>query len=138
MVVRLSCELPYAVGIRKNTHNLLHAIRESKEKGGPHQAFCRASLNILYSPNSSYSSLPMFSPDRTRTRSYNSRLTAEYRPVVLDLLRLRSLNSRSNLSANHYLCLLITAELINHGEATLHAVLLSPGYPFLIPVDASH
>ena len=30
-VIRLSCELPYAVGVR-NRHNLLHAIRESKAK----------------------------------------------------------------------------------------------------------
>ena len=29
-VVRLSCELPYAVGVRKNRLTLLHGVRESK------------------------------------------------------------------------------------------------------------
>ena len=29
-VVRLSCELPYAVGVRKNTRILLHDVRKAK------------------------------------------------------------------------------------------------------------
>ena len=33
VVIGLPCELPYAVGVRRTRHNLLHAVRKAKQKG---------------------------------------------------------------------------------------------------------
>jgi uncharacterized protein YmfQ (DUF2313 family) len=60
-VIRLSCELPYAVGVTKNTAQSITRCQEkAKQKGGPRQAFFREPVpqySVL--TDSSYSSLPM-------------------------------------------------------------------------------
>ena len=60
-VVRLSCELPYAVRVRKNTAEsiTLRQRKQSKKADQIRRSFESLSLNILYAPNSSYSSLSM-------------------------------------------------------------------------------
>jgi hypothetical protein len=59
-VVRLSCELPYAVGVRKNA---AHSITDCQRKQSKKADHIRCSLRVLFlnicAPNLSYSSLPM-------------------------------------------------------------------------------
>jgi hypothetical protein len=58
VVVRLSCERPHAVGVKKNTAESI-TLRQRKQKG-QHQAFFSSvlSLNILDSLDFSNASLP--------------------------------------------------------------------------------
>ena len=44
-VIRFTCELPYAVGLGRTRHNLLHALRESKEKRRPSGVLSSVPLN---------------------------------------------------------------------------------------------